>query len=83
MGNVKRKYIIRAYYADPHKKEYYKVIAGNDFILFVYKLFLRILLKAASSGAFVIEPVTEPGNYTINWTSTDGLMCSQKVIVVE
>ena len=22
MGNVKRKYIIRAYYADPHKKEY-------------------------------------------------------------
>ena len=36
-----------------------------------------------SSGAFVIEPVTEPGNYTINWTSTDGLMCSQKVIVVE
>ena len=42
MGNVKRKYIIRAYYADPHKKEYYKVITGNDFILFVYKLFLRI-----------------------------------------
>ena len=36
-----------------------------------------------SSGAFVIEPVTEPGNYTINWTSTDGLMCSQNVIVVE
>ena len=24
MVNVKRKYIIRAYYADPHKKEYYK-----------------------------------------------------------
>lgn len=36
-----------------------------------------------SSGAFVIDPVTEPGTYTINWTSTDGLTCSQTITIVE
>lgn len=39
---IKKKYIIRAYNADPNKKEYCKAINGNAFLLFIYKHVLNI-----------------------------------------
>lgn len=35
------------------------------------------------SGAFITEPVTEPGTYHVVWCTTDGQTCTQTIIVTD
>ena len=42
MTDNKKKYVVRAYYADPHKKDYSKMISGNNLVLCICKYILNI-----------------------------------------